>query len=102
MWKKQLLSTTAGVLIGAVVFGTAPAWADMPVIDVGVMGILQAAQSALTNAISSIGTQITGAVTHMETSISSMLRDGFTQEANYAKAQVSAQEQIADASNTAK
>jgi hypothetical protein len=101
MWKKQLLSTTAGILIGAVVFGAAPAWADMPVIDVGVMGILQAAQSGVTNAISSIGTQITGAVTHMETSVSSMLRDGFTQEANYAKAQVSAQEQIADASNTA-
>ena len=101
MWRKQLLSTTAGIMIGAVVFGAAPAWADMPVVDVGVMGILQAAQSALTNAITSIGTQITGAVTKMETSVTQMLRDGFTQEANYQKAQVSAQQQIADASNTA-
>ena len=101
MWKKQLLSTCAGIVIGALVFGTAPAWADMPVIDFGVMGILQAAQSALTNAISSIGTQITGAVTKMETSVSSVLRDGFTQNANYTKAQVAAQQQIADASNTA-
>jgi hypothetical protein len=101
MWKKQLLSTSAGILIGAVVFGTVPAWADMPVIDIGVMGILQAAQSALTNAITSIGTQITGAVTKMETSITGLLRDGFTQNANYAKAQVAAQQQIADASNVA-
>ncbi|WP_216348664.1 hypothetical protein [Roseomonas sp. TAS13] len=88
-------------MIGAAVFGAAPAWADMPVVDIGVMGILQAAQSALTNAITSIGTQITGAVTKMETSVTQMLRDGFTQEANYQKAQVSAQQQIADASNTA-
>ncbi|WP_265887080.1 hypothetical protein [Roseomonas mucosa] len=88
-------------MIGAVVFGAAPAWADMPVVDIGVMGILQAAQSALTNAITSIGTQITGAVTKMETSVTQMLRDGFTQESNYQKAQVSAQQQIADASNTA-
>ncbi|WP_145144296.1 hypothetical protein [Roseomonas gilardii] len=101
MWKKQLLSTAAGIVIGAAVFGAAPAWADMPVVDIGVMGILQAAQSALTNAITSIGTQITGAVTKMETSVTQMLRDGFTQEANYQKAQVSAQQQIADASNTA-
>ena len=101
MWKKQLLSAAAGIVIGAAVFGAAPAWADMPVVDIGVMGILQAAQSALTNAITSIGTQITGAVTKMETSVTQMLRDGFTQEANYQKAQVSAQQQIADASNTA-
>ena len=101
MWRKQLLSTTAGIVIGAVMFGAVPAWADMPVVDIGVMGILQAAQSALTNAITSIGTQITGAVTKMETSVTDMLRDGFTQEANYQKAQVSAQQQIADASNTA-
>ncbi|MDJ0390679.1 hypothetical protein QMO56_21420 [Roseomonas sp. E05] len=99
--RKQLLSTTAGILIGGILFGAAPAWADLPVVDIGVMGILQAAQQALTNAISSIGTQITNSVTHMETSVSDMLRDGFTQNANYAKAQVAAQQQIADASNTA-
>lgn len=101
MWKKQILSTTAGIVLGATIFGAIPAWADMPVVDIGVMTILQAAQQALTNAISSIGDQITSSVTHMETSVSDMLRDGFTQNANYAKAQVAAQQQIADASNTA-
>lgn len=101
MDRKQLLSTVGGVVLGATVFGAVPALADMPVIDFGVMGILQAAQSALSNAISNIGSQITGAVTQMETSVTGMLRDGFTQNANYAKAQVAAQQQIADASNTA-
>jgi len=101
MFRKQLLSTAAGVMIGAVVFGASPAFADMPVFDFGLAGIVQAAQSALGNAISSIGSQITSAVTGMQQSVTDMLRDGFTQNANYSKAQISAQQQIADASNNA-
>jgi hypothetical protein len=53
--------------------------------------------------ISDIGKNITNALTDLTNpaSVSSLLTAGFTQEANYAKAQVGAQQQIADASNTA-
>ncbi len=101
MLRKHLLSTVTGIVIGASVFGATPALADMPVVDFVLGAIVQAAQSALNNAISSIGSQITGAVTQMQNSVNDMLRDGFTQTANYSKAQVAAQQQIADASNTA-
>lgn len=101
MFRKQLLSTAAGIVIGAIVFGSTPALADMPVFDFGLAGIVKAAQSVLDKAISSIGSQITSAVTGMQQSVTDMLRDGFTQNANYSKAQIAAQQQIADASNSA-
>ena len=91
----------AGVAVGAVLFTALPALADLPVIDFATDTILTALQDAVTNAITSIGSQITGAVTHMETSVNQLLTDGFTQQSNYAKAQVSAQRQIVDAQDTA-
>jgi len=99
--RKRLLRTTAAVVLGGVLFNASPAWADLPTIDIVVAGVLQAMQTALGNAITGIGTKITGAVTQMETSVNQMPRDGFTQSANYAKAQIGAQQQIADASNIA-
>jgi len=99
--RKHLLRTTAAVVLGGVLFNASPAWADLPTIDVVVAGVIQTMQRALDGAITGIGTKITGAVTQMETSVNQMLRDGFTQSANYAKAQVGAQQQIADASNIA-
>ncbi len=98
--RKQLLRTTVAVVLGGVLFNATPAWADLPTVDFATGLIIQTMQKALDDAITSIGTKITGAVTQMETSVNQMLKDGFTQNANYAKAQVGAQQQIADASNT--
>jgi len=99
--RKRLLGTAAAVVLGGVLLNPKPAWADLPTYDAAVAFVIQAMQKALDDAITSIGTKITGAVTQMETSVNQMLRDGFTQNANYAKAQIGAQQQIADASNTA-
>ena len=101
MRSHTFLPAIAGVVVGAVLFNAGPALADLPVIDVVTDGILTLLQNAVTSAISNIGSQITGAVTHMETSVNQLLTDGFTQQANYAKAQVGAQQQIADAQDLA-
>lgn len=103
MIRTTLLATATGVVIGAGLFGAVPALADMPTIDVTTDGILSALQTAVTNAISSMEKSVTNALTDLgnPNSVSSLLRSGFTQAANYAKAQVGAQQQIADASNLA-
>ena len=44
---------------------------------------------------------IVSRITGLETSVTTMLHQGFTQNANYAKAQIGAMEGIADATNTA-
>lgn len=109
--KNHLASTTAGVVIGAMVFGAVPAASQMPVIDVTAIGIQQALQ-ALQNQANSILNNITGQLglsgpiasllgTNTYGDTNTLLRQGFTQNANYSKAQISAQRQIADASNTA-
>lgn len=97
--RKDLLRTTAIVALGGVLFTASPAKADLPTLDAITHFLLGAMQTALSNAISSVGSQITGAVTGMQTSVNNMLRDGFTQNANYAKAAVGAQQGIADANN---
>lgn len=99
--RKQLLQTTAALVVGGVLFNVTPARADLPTIDVAVQWAVQQLQTAATNAVTSIGTQITSSVTNMETSVNDLLTKGFTQNANYAKAQVGAQQQITDASNMA-
>jgi hypothetical protein len=103
MSRKTLLAAMGGIILGGVLFNAAPALADLPVIDFGTDSILQAMQTALTNAISSMEKSVTNALTDLANpaSVSSLLTAGFTQNANYAKAQVSAQQQIADGSNTA-
>ena len=58
-------------------------------------------QTAVTNAISNMANNIVSRITGLETSVTTMLRQGFTQTANYAKAQIGAMEGIADATNTA-
>lgn len=111
---KLLASTAAGIVIGAVVFSAVPAIADVPVIDASSIakqvesiaketGILD-----VLNSISSINTAINQGIADFNKAIglntygdtNTLLRLGFTQNANYAKAQVGAQQQIADASNT--
>ena len=103
MSRRAILATASGILIGGVLFNAVPARADLPTIDITTDGILAALQTAVTEAISTMQKGVTDALTDLGNpeSVSSLLTAGFTQMANYVKAQVGAQQQIADASNTA-
>jgi hypothetical protein len=109
MRKLTLLgAASVGMVIGAVAFHTTPAYADLPVIDPasiaeeikqlaqesGILSVLQAVQTINQGISSAIGSTTFG-------STNTLLQEGFTQNANYSKAQIGAQEQIADASNEA-
>ena len=97
-----VVSTTLGAVLGALVFGASPVLsqaAGMPVTDYLSIAVSQAMQ-AIQNTMSSTLTSITGQLA-ADGPIAVMLANGFTQLSNYAKAQVSAQQQITDASNTA-
>jgi hypothetical protein len=103
-----LTSTAAGVIIGALVFGASPAVSQMMVVDwasIAVQQIMKTLQDQISNTLKSITGQlgltgplgsILGDSTYGTTN--QLLRDGFTQNANYSKAQISAQQQITDAS----
>ena len=101
MNRKRLLSSTGGIICGAILMSASPAFAALPVTDPISDGILDTLQSAMQKVITEIGTNITNALTDLTNpaSVSSLLTAGFSQNANYSKAQIGAQEQIADASN---
>ncbi len=106
MTRKHLLATTAGMVLGAML-SAGPAFADLPTIDVITHFLLQQAQNMITTAVTNveksvtnIGSLIGDKVTDMGNLVGDKLTAGFTQSANYAKASIGAQEQIADASNT--
>lgn len=94
-----LISTAVGAILGAAVFGAGPAISQMYVID-PTLAALDGAMKAIQTAIGNTLTGITGQLA-ADGPIALLLQNGFTQNANYAKAQVSAQQQIVDASNTA-
>lgn len=116
MHRTRLLATTAAAFVaGAVIVNTAPALAQMAVIDAasiaqeiqslakesGILDVLNAmnsVQNTISNTMSSINKAI-GGTTYGDTN--TLLREGFTQMANYVKAQTGALQQIADASNLA-
>ena len=111
-----LLGTTAvAFVLGGVVMNARPALAQLATIDVasitqqlksfaqetGILQVLQAmntVQTTINNTMKDINTAI-GGTAYGDTN--TLLRNGFTQNANYSKAAVGAQQQIADASNTA-
>ncbi len=95
--RRPLLATTAGILLGGVLFNAAPAFAEWPTFDAITHFLLTQAQTAITNSISKLEDKFT----NIGSLLSDKLTDGFTQTANYAKASVGAMEQITDASNTA-
>ncbi len=97
--RKSLLatSTAAGIVLGGVLFNAAPAFAEWPTFDAITHFLLDQAQKAITNSI----TKLEDKFTNIGNLLSDKLTDGFTQTANYAKAQVGAYQQIADASNIA-
>ncbi len=115
MSRKTLLSGAAGLVVGGIVFGAGPAVAQFAVIDgasiiqqiksfaqeTGILNVLQAVQTietAMNDTMKAINAAL-GPTTYGDTN--TLLREGFTQNANYAKGQVGAQQQIADATNTA-
>jgi hypothetical protein len=115
MNRKSLMATAAGIVLGGVMFNAIPALADLPVIDpasiaqqiqqlakeTGILDVLNAmntVQNTISSTMNDINTAI-GNTTYGDTN--TLLREGFTQEANYAKGQVGAQQQITDASNMA-
>lgn len=90
-------STAAGIVLGGVLFNAAPAFAEWPTFDAITHFLLTQAQNAITNSI----TKLEDKFTNIGNLLSDKLTDGFTQTANYAKAQVGAYQQITDASNIA-
>jgi hypothetical protein len=106
-----LTSTALGCALGAAVFGATPALSQLAVIDftsIAIQQALQGLQQQVNNTLTSITGQLssTGPLATLlgssnYGSVTQLLRDGFTQNANYAKGTVSAQRQIADASNLA-
>lgn len=109
MKRVTLIGTTGlGFILGAVLANAEPSIAQQAVIDIAAIeqdiGIYNTLQSigttmtAMQNAMNDVNKALgTGQFGDVQT----LLQEGFTQNANYAKAQIGAQEQITDASNTA-
>jgi hypothetical protein len=116
MKKSSLVAATAlGMALGAVLFNAQNAYAQFAVIDVaaigqaiksvaaetGILDVIQAMQTVqktMSDTMKAVNTAL-GTNTYGDTN--TLLLQGFTQSANYSKAQISAIQQIADASNTA-
>ena len=103
MSRTKLRAALGAAILSTSALTSAPAWADLPVTDPISDGILNAMQSAVTSAISNMEKSLQQAMTDITnpTSLASILTNGFNQNANYTKAQVGAQQGIADASNEA-
>lgn len=101
MQTRYALVLLAGTIFGSVAFSAKPAYADLPTIDVAVEFAVKTMNTAITNAITSMQKSLTNAMTDLTNpaSLSSLLRSGFTQNANYAKAQIGAQQQLMDGQN---
>jgi hypothetical protein len=101
-------STAIGVVLGAILVNATNSYADMPTIDATVTAGVAAVKTAV-QAVTSAVQQVQSAITSVTSSlgdntfgtVQQLLQEGFTQTSNYLKGQVGAQEQIADASNTA-
>ena len=90
-----------GLALTASVLHVSPACAQETVTDPTSYTVLGLLQSAVTGAIQTMMNSVVSSLTGLQTSLTNLLTQGFTQEANYSKAQIGAQEQIADASNEA-
>ena len=112
---KLLASTATSFVLGAVLINTVPAAAQMAVVDVGsiiqqiksvaaetgILDVIQAMQSVqqtMSDTMKAVNMAL-GTNTYGDTN--TLLQEGFTQNANYSKAQVGAWQQITDASNVA-
>ena len=105
MQKKTLGGAAVGIVIGGILFNAPDAHAlfgagDV-VTDPSLYGVMATVQSAIVSTIQSMENSIVSKFTDVGNLINNQLTSGFTQQSNYTKAAVGAQEQIADASNTA-
>src|ERR1700722_13200956 len=111
MQKSRLLLSASGVLTGALLFGASPTFAQgQPVFDnlnYVLQGAIKAIESTMSDTLTNITKQL-GSTGPLGTilgdiqngSITTLLIQGFTQNANYAKAQVDAQSQLVDGALT--
>ena len=94
-----------GIAVGAVLFSSQDAKAVLgvgdTVTDPGLYGVMGAMQDAVVKVIGDMQTALVNKFTNIGTQLDDKLSAGFTQTANYAKAQIGAQQQITDASNIA-
>ncbi len=109
-------STAIGIAFGGVLFNATPSRAaGIPVIDVGAIWEAITSNTHLAAIVSTIG-NVYSTIKDVKAfandilntlgdntfgTVQSLLQQGFTQEANYAKATINANRDIADASNTA-
>ena len=112
---KIRLSKASGALAGSLLLGASPAFAQFPTPNwitfdpwnYAIQGALKSLQQGMSNTLTSITNQLT-ATGPLGTllgsaqygSVTALLQQGFTQNANYAKAQVDAQGQIIDGALT--
>ena len=104
MKASTITAAAAGILIGGVVFSANNAKAILGagdvVTDPGSYEAIATLQTALTQVISKMQDSLINKFTDIGNLLDDKLTAGFTQNANYAKASVGAQQQIAAASNT--
>lgn len=100
----SLAALGSGLAVGGLLFGSHDARAVFgagdTVTDPGLYTIMGTLQEAVVNAVSNLAHETVSSITGLQTSLNDILTKGFTQEANYSKAQIGAQQQLADASNT--
>jgi len=97
MRKQLLASTVAGILAGGILFNAVPAKADgYPVFDYALNFAMGMFQKAFDNAMK----DMTSAVTNIGNIFDKGLNGLATQNANYSKDSIGAQQQIANATNT--
>lgn len=98
-------AAVAGLLSGAILFNSPGARAVLGVGDVvtdpGLYTVMGTVQTAIVQVIGKMQDALIDKFTNVGNLLSDKLTDGFTQTANYSKAQVGAYQQITDASNTA-
>lgn len=104
MRARLLGSAAVGLAVGAILFNAPDARAVLGIGDVvtdpGSYTVIGTLQTALTTVLGNLQTKLTDQLTSVGDLLSDKLTSGFTQQSNYAKAAVGAQEQIADANNT--
>lgn len=97
MRKQLLASTAAGILAGGILFNIMPARAaGTPVVDIVVQGAINLFKDAMTKAMADLKSSVTDIGNIFDKGLNGLA----TQNANYSKASIGAQQQIADATNT--
>lgn len=104
MRKKIVATAAAGVVAGGVLFNSPGAKAILgigdTVFDPTLYGLTELGHQLLERVVTKMQDMLVDSITSLGGLLDDKLTAGFTQTANYLKAQIGAQQQIADASNT--